>query len=552
MRRIIRHRLSPGMRSAETARAAADSMRRALCALGALAAICLLAPGVAAASTYCVGTSGADCSATYPATGAALQSAIDDADINLDIGGTPDTVRIGAGTFSRAGGFKTAGGDLSIVGLGPETVLTGTGVANEIVLNLKLGGSPAASASKLRVDLLGGSASGIEGFQRVSDVHVGGPGTALDAAVRLPPGGRLSRALIDPAKIYSPAGRGIAASSGVVEDTVIRVRKDPSAYSAFGIALGSADATTSEMILRHVTIVGEGTQGSTGVLAQALRSNTAVTTLNVHLRDAVLHGLDVPLQRSGDSKDAAPACPPPCFDGVANIDYRYSSLDAGKDTASGPGATTAGAGNLADPDPLFADDLSLRSGSPLIDMGDPAGPEAGDSPTDAAGSQRIMGGRRDIGAFEFDPSAAPGPGPGGANPGPGSSDRGGASLAFGSKTLVTLKLAAGRIPAKGPVGFRVSNANGFAITGRLSGKTTKRVSVSRKRRIRLKAKSFSVGAHAKKTVKLKLPKALRKLLKRQHRLSLRLTAKVKDPTGNTRTVKKTVKPKLKKKRKRTR
>ena len=51
-----------------------------------------------------------------------------------------------------------------------------------------------------------------------------------------------------------------------------------------------------------------------------------------------------------------------------------------------------------------------------------------------------------------------------------------------------------------------------------------------------------------KVVKLKLPKALRKLLKRKNKLSLRLTAKLRDPAGNTRTVKKTVKPKLKRKR----
>jgi hypothetical protein len=129
---------------------------------------------------------------------------------------------------------------------------------------------------------------------------------------------------------------------------------------------------------------------------------------------------------------------------------------------------------------------------------------------------------------------------------------GGSAPGFGAKTHVTLKLAAGRIRVRGPLAVRVSNANAFAVTGKLSGQTTKKVAVSRKRRIKLKAKSFKVGAHATKTVKLKLPKALRKLLKRKHRLSLRLTAKVKDPAGHTRTVKKTVKPKLKKKRKRSR
>jgi hypothetical protein len=131
---------------------------------------------------------------------------------------------------------------------------------------------------------------------------------------------------------------------------------------------------------------------------------------------------------------------------------------------------------------------------------------------------------------------------------PGSTGGGGTSVAFGAKTLVTLKLAAGRIPAKGPLRVQLSNANDFPITGELSGGTAKPVSVSRKRRIELRAKAFRVDAHATKTIRLKLPKALRRLLTRTHELKLRLTATVKDPSGNTRTVTKRVTPKLKKRR----
>jgi hypothetical protein len=124
----------------------------------------------------------------------------------------------------------------------------------------------------------------------------------------------------------------------------------------------------------------------------------------------------------------------------------------------------------------------------------------------------------------------------------------GTTPGFGSKMLVTLKLASRRIAIRGPLAVRVSNGNSFPVSGRLSGQTTKRVSVARKRRIKLKARSFRVAAHTTKTVKLKLPKALRRLLGRNHKLSLRLTAKVKDPAGHTRSVNKLVKPKLRKKR----
>jgi hypothetical protein len=124
------------------------------------------------------------------------------------------------------------------------------------------------------------------------------------------------------------------------------------------------------------------------------------------------------------------------------------------------------------------------------------------------------------------------------------------ALAFGSKTLVTLKLAVRRIPARGPIKVRVANGNGFAVTGKLRGETAKKVAASRKRRIRLKAKAFSVAAHTRRTIKLGLPKALRKQLARRRRLTLRLIADVRDPAGNTRTVSKRVTLRLKKQRRR--
>jgi hypothetical protein len=122
--------------------------------------------------------------------------------------------------------------------------------------------------------------------------------------------------------------------------------------------------------------------------------------------------------------------------------------------------------------------------------------------------------------------------------------------AFGADTLVTLRLAAQRIPARGPLRVRVANANGFEITGRLSGQTVNRVTVSRKRRVKLRAKSFRVAANTRKTVQLRLPKPVQRLLRRTGKAALRLTANVKDPAGNTRTVKKRVTPRLKTKRRR--
>jgi Ca2+-binding RTX toxin-like protein len=130
--------------------------------------------------------------------------------------------------------------------------------------------------------------------------------------------------------------------------------------------------------------------------------------------------------------------------------------------------------------------------------------------------------------------------------------RAAAANAFGSRTLVALALAARRIPARGPLAVRVTNRNGFEVTGTLSGRTTAKVSVSRRSRVKLGGRRFRVGANARETVELKLPRALRRRLARKGRLSLRLTAKVGDPTGNSRTVAKTIKPQLRRRRTRSR
>jgi hypothetical protein len=103
---------------------------------------------------------------------------------------------------------------------------------------------------------------------------------------------------------------------------------------------------------------------------------------------------------------------------------------------------------------------------------------------------------------------------------------------FGAKTLVTLTLAAKRIPARGPVKVKVRNRNGFAVRGRL-------------RIVKQRAKRFRVGARAGKTVKLKLPKPLGQRLVSNGQVKLRLAARVTDPAGKSRTVRKRVAPKLK-------
>ena len=57
-------------------------------------------------------------------------------------------------------------------------------------------------------------------------------------------------------------------------------------------------------------------------------------------------------------------------------------------------------------------------------------------------------------------------------------------------------------------------------------------------------------ARTRAIVALRLPRALRRVLARRHRLVLRITAAVTDPAGSTRVVRRTLRPRLKRPRRR--
>ena len=74
-------------------------------------------PAAAESKTFCAGApAGVTCEQSYPATGAGLQAAIDAADVYVDVGGGGDTVQIDAGFYEDFRGFRTEGGDITIVG----------------------------------------------------------------------------------------------------------------------------------------------------------------------------------------------------------------------------------------------------------------------------------------------------------------------------------------------------------------------------------------------------------------------------------------------------
>jgi DNA-binding beta-propeller fold protein YncE len=138
------------------------------------------------------------------------------------------------------------------------------------------------------------------------------------------------------------------------------------------------------------------------------------------------------------------------------------------------------------------------------------------------------------------PPAPPGQGAGGGSSAPPAPAP---RSAFGAAVRVTARLAAGRIGAKGPVRVVIANANAFAVTGTLAGRTARAV-VATRRPVALTGQRFAVAAAGRTTVRLTLSQRLRRELARKRRLVLRLTLGVRDPAGNRRTVRTQVVPRL--------
>jgi Ca2+-binding RTX toxin-like protein len=227
-----------------------------------------------------------------------------------------------------------------------------------------------------------------------------------------------------------------------------------------------------------------------------------------------------------------------------------NGFDGGDEIDGGGGADTINAGT-------GSDSLQVRDG--VADTGT-CGPDVDTATVDVLGVDLI----NDCESVIFPPPpTAPDPGgggpaagapdagnpgagnPGAGNPGAGPSDGGQVVAGFGARTLVAVTLPSGRIPGRGPLPVRVVNSNGFTVNGTLGGETTNRLrAAGRKRRVRLRAKTFTVPANARRTIRLKLPSRLRRELARKRKLSLRLTARVRDPGGNARSVRKIVKPRL--------
>lgn len=529
-------------------------LARRLALAAAVTAVVLVPTALAHAATYCVNDPG--CAGVNEPD---LQTALNAA---MATTSQADTVQVGdPGPPTGSGWGYSDGGhaanQVDLIGAGPSsTVLTDTG---STVLYVQGAGS---AISNLGVQLPDANATGIATSGSLSNVNI----TSLDStghnqtgAVLLGTGSQTWKTGSISLPAIGTSHNGIARSggpetvdledltlSGVFQGIIATEGDDMtlrhvSLASAVGVVAEGAHVTMDELAFRsvaapdiflvsepagthnssadlnHVSAFGAGASGGVGMLVLTSSAHSAT----VNARNSIVRNFFYLIDRGASASGAA-----------ANVNTSYSDIDLihtiNSNASGGTGAITAGPG-MIDGDPLFtnpaAGDFSLKSGSPAVDAGDPAGLLAGDSATDVLGQPRISNGRQDMGAVELQVPPPPAP------PAPPVKDRLAPKLAL-SKLPRTLKL---KQLLKG-IKFTVTTSEPSAINATLAGSASS-VKLAKSFNFTLAQKKLGLAA-GKRRITLKVRK---KILGRSRRFSVRLSVSATDASGNVSTIRRTIK-----------
>jgi PKD repeat protein len=407
-------------------------MPRALVPLIASAILLAFAPA-AGAKEWCV----------PPASGCAdgnigiLQSGLNLARMNPG----PDSVRLGASTYAPVSGSFTYSDDgsatnsVAVVGAGSEAT-TLTRSSTGAIFSITSSGGARNSLTDLRFHITSSGSTGLSGGDADAlRVGVAGDpainssaglsiasGSARNVNVAMPLGGSNQGVVVSSnsgaatdgvfdstisadigATVFGAAVQrsyitgghnAILTTSGKIDDVLLFVSgANP---GGAGLEASNGSGLSGAAVARHLTILGNSSTGSVGIRVLA-NGGLSGATQALDVRSTIILGVEHSYVRTGTSFQHT---------GTANLTMHYTDYDPATRDDSGPGTGP----DPADPtnpntDPLFVDlshfDYRLSGVSPLVDAGDPAALAADEPATDFAGGPRVVNGRTDIGAHEY-------------------------------------------------------------------------------------------------------------------------------------------------------
>ncbi|MGD9694392.1 MAG: PKD domain-containing protein [Thermoleophilia bacterium] len=378
----------------------------------------LASAGAAGAATYCVGAP-CDGGTLQPGLQAALDAAAADAGADL--------IRIAPGTYDGVFSYEAIG-PVEIAGAGAgATLLRNTAVPDEETLRVLAG--PGSAIHDLGAETGPVGASSPRAIQ-VRDVAVSRVRVTAPAAEAQVTGIEfLGTSSLTDSEVETPAAYGIV-SLGDLTLTRVRVRAAYGFFQAFGdpdaVITGSTfdatyfavEADDGTVAIRNTVIRSTGPTG-TGLMALARNVGDAPAITARHVTITSSSGefvgasaaniagagasASVALYSTTVSGGTAPVQAYTTGAGTATVVGDHANHWPAATSQTGTGTVALGPTSIS-VDPGFIagpGDLRLRHDSPLIDAGDPSDGGGSYGAGDVRGLPRVVGARRDIGAYEY-------------------------------------------------------------------------------------------------------------------------------------------------------